>query len=144
MKVGDHDPFQAAPAQVAVVRHVWGDGEIVPFRTMKVSPKRAKNRATSRPIWHYAALRGTTWHKSWPRGNLGASIKDAGGRAFMISQVQDPANVALLLAHFHASWDQLSLCTHCRRGGCEFRELWSMRNAIGERGSGVSYVSIVS
>ena len=32
-----------------------GDGEIVPFRTMKVSPKRAKNRATSRPIWHYVA-----------------------------------------------------------------------------------------
>ena len=27
----------------------------VPFRTMKVSPKRAKNRATSRPIWHYVA-----------------------------------------------------------------------------------------
>ena len=29
------------------------------LRTMKVSPKRAKNRATSRPIWHYVALRGT-------------------------------------------------------------------------------------
>ena len=29
-------------------------------------PKTGQNRGTSRPIWHYAALRGTTWHKSAP------------------------------------------------------------------------------
>ena len=31
-----------------------------------VSRKRAKIGARAGPIWHYAALRGTTWHKSAP------------------------------------------------------------------------------
>ena len=33
---------------------------------MKVSPKRAKIAGRAGPIWHYVALRGTTWHKSAP------------------------------------------------------------------------------
>ena len=36
--------------------------------------------------------------------HVGASIKDAGLRAFMISQVQDPANVRSLLAQVGQSW----------------------------------------
>lgn len=36
--------------------------------------------------------------------HIGASIKDAGGRAFMINQVQDQANVRALLDQLHASW----------------------------------------
>ena len=45
---------------------VWEDAENVPVRTMKVSPKRAKIAGRAGPIWHYVALRGTTWHKSAP------------------------------------------------------------------------------
>ena len=45
---------------------LWEDAENVPVRTMKVSPKRAKIAGRAGPIWHYVALRGTTWHKSAP------------------------------------------------------------------------------
>jgi hypothetical protein len=37
--------------------------------------------------------------------HVGASIKDAGGRAFMISQVQDEANVHAILDQAQLSWD---------------------------------------
>ena len=36
------------------------------FGRWKGSPKRAKIGARAGPIWHYVALRGTTWHKSAP------------------------------------------------------------------------------
>jgi hypothetical protein len=37
--------------------------------------------------------------------HIGASIKDAGLRAFMVSQVQDPANIRSLLEQVAKSWD---------------------------------------
>lgn len=40
--------------------------------------------------------------------HLGASIKDAGNRAFMISQVQDPSNRNALLGQHHTSWSTAS------------------------------------
>lgn len=36
---------------------------------------------------------------------IGASIKDAGNRAFMINQMQDPENVRALLHEIHQSWE---------------------------------------
>lgn len=38
--------------------------------------------------------------------HIGASLKDAGSKAFMMSQIQDPANLKSLIAHANETWDE--------------------------------------
>ena len=40
----------------------------------------------------------------------GASIKDAGSRAFMLNQIQEPEAIRDLLEQFRQSWDRATAC----------------------------------
>ena len=71
----------AAAAERGVAGEFWEDAENVPVRTMKVSPKRAKIAGRAGLIWHYVALRGTTWHKSAPYIVVVRGFARSGSRA---------------------------------------------------------------
>ena len=48
---------------------------------MELSPKRANRGPRAGPIWHYVALRGTTWHKSAPYIVVVRGFARSGSRA---------------------------------------------------------------